>query len=180
MDLKPEQQIINVKQEDRKTEKKEKKIPQTCPNKVSTFFITVNSNYFVGDKTEEQLTETKNRFVEVLNGMLPQFDKFIEFKTSKMGLKYGYGENDPIEVLVKKDRIIENKLQYVIEISPSTKRLHAHILFFMRKKGVDTKVKIPDLKAHFNNNGFEGSYVNYKLVSTVMSLEEYMRKNPIN
>lgn len=34
--------------------------------------------------------------------MLPQFDKFIEFKTSKMGLKYGYGENDPIEVLVKK------------------------------------------------------------------------------
>ena len=178
MDLKPQQQKVDIKPEERVKEDKKKRVPKTCPNKVSSFFITINTNFYVSDKTESEVNEYREKFTKALETILPTFDTFVEFKTSKMGIKFGYSLDDPLPVLLK--RIVENKLQYVLEVSPNTKRLHAHILFYMKKKGVDTKVKIGDIKNYFINNGFEGAYVNYKLVTTLCTIEEYMRKNPID
>ena len=181
MNINAQEETINIKPEDRiKEEKKARKQPLTCPNKVSTFFITINSNYFIGDKTEEEYKDYRKKFTEVLCAALPHFDDFVDFKTSKLGVKFGYGEKDAKEVLTRGDRIIENALKYVLEVSPNTKRLHAHILFYMRKKGVDTKINIPAIKKYMEEKLGNSCYVNYKLVSSIMSLEEYMRKNPLN
>lgn len=180
MELNPEKQELNIDNSERvKEPKKERKQALTCPNKVSSFFITINTNYFVGDKSEKDLTVYKSKFENVLAEMLPNFHEFVEFKTSKLGAKYGYGENDTRDILMKPNRILENSLKYVLEVSPSH-RLHAHILFYMKKKGVDTKVIIPKIKEVLEAKMGHSCYVNYKLVSTVMSIENYLKKNPLD
>lgn len=161
-------------------QKKERKPAQTCPLKTSSFFITINTNYHTGDKSEEDYKVYKKKFTGVLAEFLPDLWKFVDFKTSKQGLKFGYSEGDSVEVLMKKDRIIENSCKYVLEISPDTKRLHAHILFFMKKRGVDTKLNMPKIKEYINNAMGGSCYINYKLVPAVCTLEDYMKKNPIN
>lgn len=179
MNIEVEEKIVeNI--ERKPEEKKPRKVPQTCPNKVSSFFLTINTNYFTGDKSEEDYKVYRKKFTEVLAEMLPVLWQFVEFKTSKLGLKYGYSEQDTPEILMKKDRIIENQVKYVLEVSPSTKRLHAHILFFMKKKGVDTKLKMPEIKKYLENKMGHSCYVNYKLVPSALTIEEYMKKNPLN
>ncbi len=180
MEVTVEKQEINVPHEQRVAdEKKPRKTPLTCPNKVSSFFITVNTNYFAGDKAEKDYLAYKDKFENALASMLPQFWQYFDWHTSKLGEKFGYGPNEGIDILLKKDRVVENSLKYVLELSPSH-RLHAHILFYVKTKGVDKKLSIPKLKAAFEEKLGHGVYCNYKLVPSVMTLENYMSKNPVN
>lgn len=180
MQLNVEKEEIKINPEERvKEEKKPRKESLTCPNKTSSFFITINTNYHTADKSEKDYNAYKNKFENVLAEMLPKFHEFMEFKTSKLGTKFGYGANEGNDILLKPGRVIENSLKYVLEVSPSH-RLHCHILFYIKTKGVDKKVLIPKIKKFLEEKLGHSCYVNYKLVSTVMSIENYLKKNPLD
>ena len=180
MEIPIEKQEIKIAPENRVAEEpKQRKQALTCANKVSSFFITIAFNYYVHDKSESDFNAYKQKVEKVISEALPSFYKFFDWKTSKLGEKFGYSDKDPEEVLLKKDRVIENSLKYVYEISPSGK-YHAHILFYVRTKGVDKKLNIPRLKNYLTEKLGSTPYLNYKLVPSVMTLENYMSKNPIN
>lgn len=180
MEINPQRKEINIPQEERvKEEKKPRVQPKTCPNKVSLWFITINSNIYLNDRTQEEVEDIKNKFYNCMNSILPTFDNFVEMKTSKLGEKFGFSAQDPRAVLCNKDRIIEHKLDWVPEVSPSG-RLHAHIMFMLRKKGVDTKIITADIKKAVDVVMGGSCYVNYRLSPSVITLEEYMRKNPLD
>lgn len=179
MQINPQRKEINIPANERVKEEKKKRVPpKTCPNKTSLWFITINTNIYLNDKSEHEATAIKQRFGQVMDDILPTFDHFIEMKTSKLGEKFGFSKDDPRQVLCGKDRILEHKLDWVMELSPSG-RLHAHIMFFLRKKGVDTKVLTGEIKKAVDSKMNISSYVNYKLSPAMMNLEEYMRKNPL-
>lgn len=180
MEIPFEEEQIEIKRDEVKDpiEKKPRKQALTCPNKVSSFFITINTNYHVADKSEEDVRVYKKKFAVLLAETLPKFHEFIDFKTSKLGTKFGYSLEDSKDILMR--RVIENQCKYVLEISPTNHRLHCHILFYMKKKGVDTKINMPKLKKHFEEGMGHPCYCNYKLVPCIMNLEEYLKKNPLN
>lgn len=177
MEVKPEIKNIEIKAEDRKQEEKKKKVLKTCPLKGSQWFITINTNIYINDKTQEEAEDVKKRFADYLAQALPRFADFVEMKTSKQGLSFGYSGEDPRDIL--SERIKCEKLHYVIEISPSG-RPHAHIDFYLKKRGVDTKINTKKIKEDVDANMGISCYVNYKLCSTQSNLEEYMKKNPVN
>lgn len=180
MQIEVEKQDIVVPQGERKkTEKVERKKSLTVPSKSSSFFITINSNQNMDTATEEESKKIKAKFEFVINDFLKKLPDFTEFKTSKLGISYGYGEHDSREILQKKDRILEHNVKYVFEKSPSG-RLHAHILFYMKKKGVDTKLMLPEIREHFKNQMGYSCFIHYKLEGKKSSIEEYMRKNPLD
>jgi hypothetical protein len=180
MQITPQKVEIDIPNNERvKEPKKQRKPALTCPNKTSLWFVTINSNIFLNDKSENEAKNIKNKFVGALEEILHTFDKFVEMKTSKLGIKYGYAENDPREILCKNDRILEHKLDWVLELSPSGK-LHAHIMFYLKKKGVDTKLMITEIKNAINSKLNISCYVNYRLSPSMMTLEDYMRKNPLD
>lgn len=180
MNIQPAKVELEIKNEDRVPDaKKPRAKPKTCPTKASKWFITINTNIYLNDKNESEATDIKNKFANVLADLLPSFDNFVEMHTSKLGESYGYGKDDSREILCAKDRIIDVSLKYVLEISGSG-RLHAHIEFFLRKRGVDTKINMEALKKAIDERMAISCYVNYKLHNASMNIEEYMKKNPIN
>lgn len=180
MQIQVEKQDIIVPQAERKkTEKVERKKSLTCASKVSSFFITINSNQNLDTATESEAKDIKTKFEFVIVDFLKKLPEFTEFKTSKLGITYGYGENDTRDILQKKDRILEHSVKYVFEKSPSG-RLHAHILYYLKKKGVDTKLQLPEIREHFKNQMGHACYINYKLEGKKSSIEDYMRKNPLD
>lgn len=179
MNIQPAKVEVQLKNEDRvKEEKKKRAEPKTCPIKNTLWFITINSNIYLNDKSEQEANQIKKRFENSLEELLPSFDNFVEMGTSKLGLKYGYSAEDPREVLCSKDRILAAELKYVFELSPSG-RLHAHILFRLKKRGVDTKISTKKIKEAVDKLMNGSCYVNYKLSACTQTLEDYMRKNPL-
>lgn len=178
MQITPVKKEISIPQNERVKEEKKVRKVTTCPNKTSLWFVTINTNVYLSDKSESEATIIKNKFVSSLEEILPKMDTFVEMKTSKLGVKYGFSENDPREVLCSPNRILEHKLDWVLELSPSG-RLHAHFSFFLRKKGVDTKILTSEIKKAVDNLMGGSCYVNYRLSPSMMNLEDYMRKNPL-
>ncbi len=184
MDLNVEQSTINIPTEGRvKPEKKPRKPALTCSCKTSTFFITINSNFVISTATEQEYLQFKAKFELILADFTKNLDQFTIFKTSKMGLNYGYGENDGNDILLKPDRILENKVLYALEEGPKTHKLHAHILFYMKKRGVDTKLDLVKMRSWFKDQIGHSIYLNYQLENkrntTHSDLENYLSKNPI-
>lgn len=182
MKIEVEKQDLLVPQGERKKpEKVERKKSLTCPNKHSIFFLTVNSNVNLDTATESEAKDIKAKFDHVVVNFLKRLPEFIEFKTSKLGLSYGYSENDTPDILQKKDRILEHSVQYVFEKSPSG-RLHTHIKILLKKKGVDTRIRLAETRDYFKEQMQHACYVNYKLCTspTRDTLESYMRKNPLD
>lgn len=177
MDIKPQKIDIEIPHEERqKQEKKPRPKSKTAQIKTSTFFVTINTNIYLNDKSEQEVKDIKRRFIDTLTDFLPSFDNCVNMSTSKAGVQYGYSLEDPREVVIK--RILEHKLDYVIEVSPSG-RLHAHIMFYLKKRAVDTKLNLPKIKEEINRRMNINCYVHYKLHPSAMTLENYMRKNPI-
>jgi len=163
-----------------KPEKKERKKPNTCPLKSSTFFLTINTNFCTVTCSEQEYKEFKTKFEFLMNDFLKRLDQFIIFKTSKMGLGYGYSLDDPKEVLIKPDRIVENQVEYVLENSPNRNLLHSHSIIFLKKRGVDTKLDLAAIREHFKQQIGHPVYCNYQLESKRGSLKDYVRKNPLD
>ena len=180
MQIEVEKQDLIVPQGERKRpEKVERKKSLTCPTKTSTFFITINSNQNLDTASESEAKDIKAKFDFIVVDFLKKLPDFTEFKTSKLGVSYGYGENDTRDILQKKDRILQHEVKYVFEKSPSG-RLHVHIMYMLKKKGCDTKLMLPEIREHFKNQMQHSVYVNYKLHGARSSLEDYMRKNPLD
>ena len=184
MNFNVEQSTINIPTENRvKPEKKPRPPAKTCSCKTSTFFITINSNFVVSTASEQEYLQFKAKFEMILDDFTKNLDKFTIFKTSKMGLSFGYGENDGNDILLKEDRILENKVLWALEEGPKTHKLHAHILFYMKKRGVDTKLDLVKIREHFKTQIGNAVYIHYALENkkntTHSDLEKYLSKAPI-
>lgn len=184
MELNVEQSAaVTIPNENRvKPEKKPRPPAKTCPCKTSTFFLTINSNFCIATASESEYLAFKTKFELVLANFTKHLDQYTIFKTSKMGLNFGYGENDGNDILLKPDRILENKVLYVLEEGPKTHKLHAHVLFYMKKRGVDTKLDLVKMRQYFKDQ-IGNCYINYALENkkntTHSDLEKYLSKNPI-
>ena len=184
MELNVEQSTISIPNEQRvKPEKKPRKAAITCPTKTSTFFITINSNFCIATATEQEYLSFKSKFELVLQDFTKNLDKYSCFKTSEMGLKFGYAENDSLEILFKPDRLLENKVLYALEEGPKTHKLHAHILFYTKRRGVNMKLDLVKMRNYFKDALGFSVYLNYQLENkrntTHSDLEKYLTKNPI-
>jgi hypothetical protein len=180
MNIQAQKKEISIPQSERaKEEKKPRTPPKTCPVKPSLWFVTINSNVFINDKPEHEVVALKEKFGNVIEELLANFDEVLEMKTSGQGINFGYAAADTKEILCK--RVSETKCQYVLEVSPSGK-LHAHIMFLIRRRGIDIKINMPLLKQTVDKKmGCGSCYCNYKLHHIMTTtLEDYMRKNPVD
>lgn len=148
--------------------------------RTSLWFVTINTNIPLQSKSQEEANKVIQMFDEVLEEILPRFGDFLEIKNSKTAAENGF--SDAMEDLCSPQRILEKELKYATEIAPNG-RLHAHISFRLKKRGVDTKLITARIKTKVDEIFSKKSgtsiscYVNYRLCASTDTLENYMMKS---
>lgn len=157
-----------------KNETKNKQPPKTRSN----FFITLNSQRSLLEMTKEISDEFKQKFTNGVEDFLNNLNSYVLVETSKTGLKYGMEKTNDINILGK---LIENKIEYVMEEGPISKKLHAHIMICLEKRGINTKLDYKKIREYFNNYMGYDIHFNVKVYKDVgQNIKDYMQKSPIS
>lgn len=148
--------------------------------KHSNFFMTINTQQNVNTMHADALESLKSRFQDTINELFVQLDeRFVILKGSKEGSEYGWPLDDTREKLWGR---VEGKpkVQYSIEIGPISGKLHAHIMFSISKRGLDTKLDYSGIKSFIDGKLGNGCHFNAKLFRDAKAeLLTYISKNPV-